>query len=184
MDPDRRRAARLATFVAVPVALLVGAVSYAVLDARTKPGTPVTSQTLSTGSTSDVPMPAPSLSATPATMCLAFIAQLPDKLNNLPQRRVTAGPEQNIAYGDPAITAACGVAPAVVPTGGEAFSIAQVCWYEESRPDATVWTTLDRQVPVQVTVPASYQQPGQWVTLFSNALVASVPSVPTKYQCG
>lgn len=184
MDPDRRRAARLATIVAVPVALLVGLISYTVLSTHASSQPPVTPQTLSTGSTSDVPMPAPSLSATPATMCLAFVAALPDKLNNLLPRPVSAGREQNAAYGDPPITAACGVAPAVVSSGAEAFTIGQVCWYEETGPATTVWTTLDRAVPVRVTVPDSYTSPGQWVTPFANALVAAVPSVPTKYNCG
>ncbi|HKD96308.1 MAG TPA: DUF3515 family protein [Micromonosporaceae bacterium] len=184
MDTERRRAARLATLIAVPVAVLVGFISYAVLDSRTSAQPPVTSQTLSTGSTSDVPMAAPSLSPGRATMCLAFIAALPTTLNNLAERRVTAGPEQNIAYGDPAITAACGVAPAVVASGAIAYNVGKVCWYEETGPDASVWTTLDREVPVKVTVPNSYASPGQWVTLFANALVASVPSVPTKFQCG
>lgn len=183
-DPDRRRAARLATLVAVPVALLVGLVSFQVLDSRNPDATPVAVQSLSTGSTSTVTMAAPTLSARHATMCLAFIAALPFTLNKLTQRHVSAGQEQNVAYGDPPITAACGVAPAVVPADGEAYTLSQVCWYVQTRADATVWTTLDREVPVAVTVPAGYSSPGQWVTSFSDALVDSVPSVPTKYNCG
>jgi len=184
VDTERRRAAKLATAVAVPVALLVGVVSFAVLKARTSSADqPVTNETLSTTSASTVPMVAPSLTPAHATMCLAFIAALPTTLNNLAQRRVSAGPEQNIAFGDPAITAACGTTePKVAPTD-EVYTLSQVCWYESTGPGGTAWTTLDRAVPVTVTVPDRYTSPGQWVTEFSNALVASVPAVSTPYNC-
>lgn len=184
MDAERRRAARLATAVAVPVALVVGVISFAVLRARTSStDQPVTSQTVSATSTGAVPMAVPSLTPPHATMCLAFIAALPTKLSNLDQRRVSAGPEQNVAFGDPAITAACGTTePKVAPTD-EIYTLSHVCWYETAGAGTTVWTTLDREVPVTVTVPDSYASPGQWVTQFSNALVASVPAVSTPYDC-
>ena len=42
--------------------------------------------------------------------------------------------------------------------------------------DATVLTTVDRETPVRVRVPKAYEQPLQWVTPISDAIVAAVPS--------
>ena len=82
-------------------------------------------------------------------MCLAFIAALPVSLNGLPERHVSAGSEQNAAYGDPAVTAACGVPTSNSVTSG----------------------------PVAVTVPEEYAQPGQWTILFSDPLIQAMPSI-------
>jgi hypothetical protein len=35
---------------------------------------------------------------------------------------------------------------------------------------------VDREVPIQVTVPAGTEQPAQWVIAFSNTIIATVPS--------
>ncbi|MFC7763591.1 DUF3515 family protein [Catellatospora bangladeshensis] len=61
--------------------------------------------------TAPVAVPAPSLNARQTTVCRALLSQLPDRLQDLPRRDVTAGHEQNAAYGDPAVTVACGAAP-------------------------------------------------------------------------
>jgi hypothetical protein len=131
-----------------------------------------------------VVMAARSLSPKDATMCLAIVAALPVKLRNLSQRHVSAGPEQNVAYGDPPLTVACGVPPVTVahPTD-TVYPLSGVCWYATTGKDASVWTTLDRAVPVRVTVPTVYTGPGQWATEFAAALTASIPRIATKYQC-
>ncbi len=55
--------------------------------------------------------------ATPAGLPGGASSQLPDHAARPPRRPVTAGPEQNAAYGEPPITLACGVpAPAMSPT--------------------------------------------------------------------
>ena len=41
-------------------------------------------------------------------------SQLPATVRNLPARKVSAGPEQNAAYGEPPLTVACGVAAAAM----------------------------------------------------------------------
>ena len=177
-DQATRRAAVLAAGIAVPVALLAGVLSYrALVGATAAPAG--TAGPGRTGATAPVPMAAPSLAPARATMCLAFIAKLPVRLRDLPQRKVSAGPEQNAAYGEPPVTVACGAPPASVPPSAYLVGPREVCWYaDQSRPGVTVWTTLDRQVPITVTMPDAYQGQGDWIQEFTAPIIAAVPSLP------
>jgi hypothetical protein len=176
-DPVARGAARLALAVALPCALVAGLIAYLALrhvDAATAPGAGASP---GPQSTSAVAMSAPTLPDQTATICRALLSQLPDQVRGRSRRPVTAGSEQNAAYGDPAITLACGGVPqpSIDPTA-DVYLLSGVCWYAAQGSTGTTWSTLDRQVPVTVTVPSSYDQPGQWVTAFSGPIVTSVPS--------
>jgi hypothetical protein len=183
VDQETRGAARLAAAVALPAALVAGLVAFWALGGfGGGPGHPAAS--LGPRATSAVPMVAPSLAVRPATVCRALLAQLPSALRDRPRRPVTAGSEQNAAYGDPAITLACGTGPgpSVDPTA-DVYPLSGVCWYAVPGRDTTMWSTLDREVTITVTVPNSYSGQGQWVIEFSGPIVASVPSV-TKVPSG
>jgi hypothetical protein len=178
VDRTTRQAALWATAVALPITALV-----AVLAIRAAQPDPVARPTPSATapsprSTTPVEMAAPSLRERAATVCRALLSRLPATVQGMAQRPVTAGPEQNAAYGDPAVTVACGVPAAQVPPTAELFDLDQVCWYQTPGDGATVWTTVDREVPVRVTVPKAYDPPGQKTIAFSDALVATVPSRP------
>ncbi|TDB74242.1 DUF3515 family protein [Micromonospora sp. KC721] len=176
-DPATRRAALLATLVAVPVTVAVAGFTLA----RLAPDTPAAapSPTVTTAraqSGAPVAMAAPALAARPATVCRALMSQLPESVRDLRQRPVTAGPEQNAAYGDPALTVACGGAEPTVPATADVWAVNSVCWYGRQEGGAMVLTTVDRETAVTVTVPAAYEQPLQWVAPISDPIVASVPS--------
>jgi hypothetical protein len=130
--------------------------------------------------TGPVPMPESSLPAHPATVCRALLAALPDTLRDRRRRPVTAGADQNAAYGDPAITVACGTGPlpSVDPVA-TVYPLSGVCWFAVPGPSSTAWTTLDREVTITVTVPNSYPGQGQWVIGFSGPIVATVRAVPS-----
>ncbi|MFD0823131.1 DUF3515 family protein, partial [Micromonospora zhanjiangensis] len=135
-------------------------------------------------STSPVPMAAPPLSDRAATVCRALISRLPATIRDLAQRPVTTGPEQNAAYGDPALTVGCGrPAPAFPPTD-DVWAVNSVCWHPVQQPDAVVLTTVDREIPITVTVPGRYAPPLQWVAPISTAAVESVPSATTPVPSG
>jgi len=195
-DPATRKAALLATAIAVPIAVLVGLLIF-VRVIRTAEPTAAPNPTVTTAAAvpaTPVTMAAPKLSERAAAVCLAVISQLPAKLRDLPARRVTAGPEQNAAYGEPPITVACGVPPPLmcktvtggsgcVPLDATMLVMNRVCWYGQEGPATNVFTTMDREQAVQVTVPSSYQQGGQWANEFSDIVVetdksktAGVPS--------
>jgi Protein of unknown function (DUF3515) len=164
----------IATLWALPFAVLAGAIAWSLLGhaaAQAEAKGPVT-------------MAAPSLAADAKQACLAFIAKLPAKIRTLDQRSVTTGAEQNAAYGSPAITVACG-GPGVgkIDPTSTIYPMSGVCWYAAKTATGSVWTTLDRAYPVQVTVPTKYDSPGTWVTEFRDALVASIPVVKTEYDC-
>jgi hypothetical protein len=200
--PDRatRNAALWATAVAVPIAIVAGLLIFWRIaphaDDSAQPSPSATVQTAVPAT--PVQMAAPKLSAKDAQVCLAVTSQLPTTLRTLPSRKVSAGPEQNAAWGEPAITLACGVTqptmcetatgghPGCVPLTADLLVMNGVCWYGEDGPATKLFTTMDREVPVQVAVPASYDQPGQWANEFSDPVVRTVKSktaaVPT--GCG
>jgi hypothetical protein len=186
--PDRttRTAALWATAVAVPVTVLVGLVIFFQVIHGAEPGARPSpaATTPAAVPTAPVPMAAPKLPARAAEVCLAVTSRLPARVRELPARRVTAGPEQNAAYGEPPITLQCGVIqPALcatltggadcVPLDAELLNMNGVCWYARPTAGATAFTTLDHEIPVRVTVPERYEQPAQWANEFSDIVVAS-----------
>ncbi len=185
-DDVTRRAARLATIITVPVVLVAGVLAFVLLrgvggGGGAEPGRSAAPRVQATG---PVTMPAPRLTARQTTVCRALLSQLPHALRDLPQRPVTAGPEQNAAYGDPAITLACGTTLPSYPPTDTVLGLDGVCWYAAEGAAGSSWTTLDREVPVTVTVPAGYDQPSGWVIQFSTPVAAAIPSAAkVPYGC-
>lgn len=182
-DQVTRSAGKLAALIAVPVAVLAGIGAFLVLNnafqaAVEPPATPPGQATPAPGAapTEPVEMPAPELSERAETVCRALLSQLPATVDELVQRPVTEGAEQNAAYGDPPVTVACGGPPAEYAPTDTVHPFEGVCWHAEERPEATVWTTLDREVPVRVRVPAAYDGPFQQVAPFTAPIVETVPS--------
>ncbi|MGC4896437.1 DUF3515 family protein [Micromonospora sp. DT31] len=175
-DGSTRRAALWATLVAVPVTVAVAAFALAKLAPEAPQAQPDASASPRVQSSAPVQMAAPALDARPTLVCRALMSQLPDSVRDLPQRPVTAGPEQNAAYGDPALTVACGGAPPVVPPTDEVWVVNKVCWHPTEEGDATVLTAVDRETAIRVRVPKTYEAPLQWVTGISDTIVSSVPS--------
>ena len=175
-------AARWATLVAVPLALLAGLGVFAALGGfagdRSDDQAGASPSPAPPAATSPVPVDAPALAGRAQTVCRALLSRLPEALRDRARRPVTAGPEQNAAYGEPPVTVSCGVAPATFPGTDRVFTMDRVCWHAAETTRGTVWTTVDREEPVRVTVPRSYDSPGQWVIEFSAPVIAAVPSVP------
>src|SRR5882724_10525008 len=111
--PDRttRSAALWATAFAVPVAVLAGLLIFwrLVPQGETAATPSPSATTRASAPAAPVQMAAPKLAAHAAQVCLAVTAQLPAEVRNLPARKVSAGPEQNAAYGEPPLTLACGI---------------------------------------------------------------------------
>ncbi|MFD2768463.1 DUF3515 family protein [Micromonospora eburnea] len=197
-DRSTRSAALWATLVAVPVTAAVAGFTFAKFSPDEPAATPSASPTaVRPQSTAPVEMPAPALAERPATVCRALMSQLPASVRDLNQRPVTAGAEQNAAYGDPALTVACGGIPPLkvcpapaatstdqptdgcLPATGDVWRVNGVCWHPVEEADGAVLTTVDREVPVRVRLPKAYEQPLQWVAPISDTIVATVPSAKT-----
>jgi hypothetical protein len=184
MDRTTRSAATWATAVALPLTALVAALAFFAVRPDDADGSgrgaadPTPSATAPVPqSTAPVPMPAPALSERGAVVCRALLSQLPRTLRELAQRPVTAGPEQNAAYGDPAVTVACGVPAASFPPTDDVWVFGRVCWHTVSTADATVLTSVDREMPVEVTVPRAYDSAAQWTVPLAESIIATVPSL-------
>ena len=178
-DEVTRSAAKLATLVAVPLALVVGLLAFLVLpgllggadepqdaaDSSPAPAatTPVTTQERE-------------LTGREETVCRALLAQLPQQVRDLPQRPVTEGPEQNAAFGDPPIVVECGGPPVEFEPTDHVWPLDGVCYHATEQEGSSVWATVDREVPVRIAVPDAYDGPGQWVAEFSGTIVETVLS--------
>jgi hypothetical protein len=177
-DPVRRGAARTATFVAVPVAVAVLGISALAFGG-------FGADEPASQATGPVTMALRELPPDTAAQCQLLISELPTSVAGHAQRPVTAGVEQNAAYGDPPITLECGTAmPTLVPTD-EVFNLVATdadgktygaCWQPVAGDDRTVWTTVDRTVPVTVTVPGPRDGSAQSVLPFSPAIATSIPA--------
>ena len=126
-DPTTRSAALWATVVALPVTVLAGLLIFSSVSGRSAAAprsAPAKSTAASTAPatiaavpSAPVPLAAPRLAARAAAVCPAVLDRMPVTVRDLPRRAVTAGPRQNAAYGEPAITLQCGVAqPAMCPS--------------------------------------------------------------------
>lgn len=178
-DSASRNAARTATLVAVPIALLVGVLVFWQLGGFGGAAGPKPTRSATPAATGPVTMSAPDLTGGAILTCRAFVAALPDAVRKLPRRPVSIGVEQNAAYGDPPVTVSCGVPPVTVPPTAEVYALSGVCWYARKVTGGTTWTTVDRTVPVMVTVPTKYSGPGQWAAEFNDTIISSVPSSKT-----
>jgi hypothetical protein len=195
-DRTTRNAALWAAAFAVPIALVAGLLIFwriAPHDTDAQPAP--TSTAPQVVPSTPVAMTAPRLDARTSQVCLAVTSQLPSAVRDLPARKVSDGPEQNAAWGEPPITVACGVTQPTlceradgghagcVPLDATMLKMNGVCWWGQDGPASDLFTTMDREVAVRVTVPSSYQQTAQWANEFSDAVVKTIKSrssgVPT-----
>jgi hypothetical protein len=174
-DQSRPSAARIATYVAVPIALavlLISALMFGGFGTQDSPGP-------GSVATGPVSMAAPTLPPEYVPVCQQIVAKLPTTAAGHARRPVTDGPEQNAAYGDPPITVACGTAAPTFPPTDEVYLLSGVCWHAVRSGDITAWTTVDRVVPVTVAVPGDADGSAQSVVPFSEAVGTNDPRLPT-----
>ena len=104
----------------------------------------------------------PSPSAATERACIAVFAKLPVQLGTLAPRKTDTDSSFVVAWGDPAIVLRCGVAkPAVLgsPQAAQLLDVNSVIWQPDPQKTQTVYTTVDRAVYIEVTVPAGADQP-------------------------
>lgn len=110
---------------------------------------------------------APPSNPTTVGPCTKVLAALPESLAGLPGRVVRPKPDSVfvVAWGEPAVVLKCGMPRPTALTPGSSAQLFSangangVFWLPVRGSTDTVWTTVDRAVYVQVTVPNSYKQP-------------------------
>ena len=97
----------------------------------------------------------PPVTAEAEQFCPGLMGRLPLELTGELSRRVQSDSPFAYAWGEPAVVLVCGVdRPAGFTVGVGLIQIEGVQWYvDQTDPDATVWTTVDRPVHVQVSLP-------------------------------
>lgn len=179
-DPVRRSAARVATLVAVPIFVVIAVGSLWLHGGFSGPPRPAASASPGPVATALVPLPVPTLPEASVGVCREVIAHLPTTVLGQARRLVT-GPEQNAAYGQPPVVVACGVPALTVAPTESLVQISGVCWLSRADgTDATAWTTVDRVVPVRVTVPGAADGSAQVAAAFTTAIRDNDP-VPADF---
>lgn len=162
----------VATAVAVPVAAVAGVVVFDLIE-------PAAEDSRFDEDLSAVSVDVPQLSDEDAVLCLAMTAKAPESAAGLQARSVEGGEHASefaLAYGDPAVVATCGAEAVEVEDTAVVYVLDGVCWFtDEADGEGTEWTTVDRQVPVGVTVPAAYEQPVDVLNELSGAIGEAVP---------
>jgi hypothetical protein len=122
-----------------------------------------------------LPVEVPPATAEADASCPALMGTLPLELAGEPSRRVDSDTPYAYAWGDPATVLICGVErPPGFVIGTSAIQINGVQWYvDTSDPDATVWTTVDRPVYVQITLPPEVDSAP--VTALTPQIAAALP---------
>jgi hypothetical protein len=141
-------------------------------DAGSGPG--ASGRASATGPLPAVTVPAPP-SPDPATQaaCVKVFAELPVQLGNLAPRKTDTNSSFVAAWGDPAVVVRCGVArPAAfgTPQAAQLLDVDSVIWQPDPQQRQTVYTTVDRSVYIEVTVPADADQPLPLLTAAVQAL--------------
>jgi len=110
--------------------------------------------------------------------CPVLMGQLPLELAGETSRMVDSDTLFAYAWGDPAVVLVCGVAPPAgyVVGGPQTLIVSGVEWFVDvSDPAVYVWTTVDRNVPVQVQVPSSSDSAAP--TALSPIIATAIPYV-------
>ena len=176
---DRRRAARLATFVAVPVTIVAAIGAFALVNSTHQPADSDADHS-GKGSGKTVSIDAPVLADADFKACRALVTKVPQKLTGLDRRLVDgkhSAAEVAAAWGDPAVRMRCGVEEVTVPKSGEVYRLGAVCWYADANKHRTIWTTVDREQPVELTVPATHKQPGQLAQALSKPVAKKIEPI-------
>jgi hypothetical protein len=115
--------------------------------------------------------------------CVKVFAQLPVQLSGLSPRKTDTDSSFVAAWGNPAIVLRCGVSkPAILntPSAAQLTDVSGVIWQPDLQKTQAVYTTVDRPVYVEVTVPAEQNQP---LSALAGALKA-LPQVCTALDAG
>jgi hypothetical protein len=172
-----RRIALIATAVLVPViaALVVLANVLGGSDVDDDPADVDAGAPTQRADLPVLPVEVPPVTPEADASCPALMGTLPLELTGELSRRVDSASLFAYAWGEPPIVLLCGVdRPAGFVVGVSAIQIEGVQWYVDTTdPETTVWTTIDRPVYVQISLPATVDSAP--VTSLSPEIAAALP---------
>ena len=97
---------------------------------------------------------------------------LPEKVLDAERRKTEPVSPLTAAYGDPPIEVTCGVAPpaGMAEAQSQCFEVNGVGWFAKEVENGFIFTTIGRQVYVEVAVPAKYAPEANALTDVSDAV--------------
>jgi hypothetical protein len=115
-----------------------------------------------------VPSPAPQV----VEACEKLVHALPDKVLDLDQRRTVPDSLITAAWGDPPIELTCGVAPPaeLATAQSQCFEVNGVGWFAQPAENGVVFTTIGRELYVELAVPDDYAPEANALTDVSAAV--------------
>jgi hypothetical protein len=134
--------------------------------------------------TTSGPLPGVTVAAPPApdkatqAACVKVFAKLPVQLGGLAPRRTETDSSFVAAWGNPAIVLRCGVSkPATFgsPAAAALVDVNGVLWQPDPQQKQTVYTSVDRSVYIEISVPANQDQPLPLIA----AAVTALPQICT-----
>jgi hypothetical protein len=118
------------------------------------------------------PVPVPSPAPEVAAACTQLIQAMPAKV--LDQKRRKTSPESPLttAYGDPPIEVTCGVAaPAgMAEAQSQCFQVNGVGWFAKQVQNGYIFTTIGRELYLELAVPSKYSPEANALTDVSDAI--------------
>ncbi|GAA3745322.1 DUF3515 domain-containing protein [Salinactinospora qingdaonensis] len=124
-----------------------------------------------------VQVPSPSPAEGASGLCRSLVQQLPDSL--LGKNRVSVTPDSPLvaAWGSPTIALRCGVPrPDGLAPDSELLAVNDVAWLPEPPEQPTTYTSVGRQVYVELLIPASYEQPAEALVRVSDLIKEHLPA--------
>jgi len=127
------------------------------------------------GCTASLEVSSPALTGRGATICRELAEAAPETVAGLARRDVESDGVA-VGWGSPPVVLRCGVTAAVGlgPTS-RCDEINGVGWYSEDLGDAYRFTTLGREVPVEVTVPGEHAPEADALFDLAEAIKSSNP---------
>lgn len=117
-----------------------------------------------------VPVPSPAPEVTAA--CTQLIQAMPAKVLDQKKRKTSPESPLTTAYGDPAIEVTCGVAaPAgMAEAQSQCFQVNGVGWFAKQVQNGFIFTTIGRELYLELAVPSKYAPEANALTDVSDAI--------------
>lgn len=126
-----------------------------------------------------VPLPDPLPEGAGAYACANFKSNLPDEVVGQTVTAVDPRSSFTAAWGDPAIVVRCGVpVPAALGPTSQLITVDGVDWLPEQLERGYLFTTVGRELNVEVSVPDEYAPEADALVDISPAVAAAITAAP------
>jgi hypothetical protein len=106
--------------------------------------------------------------------CTTLVKAFPEKILDAEHRDTDPPSPLTAAYGDPPIEVTCGVSPpaGMAEAQSQCFEVNGVGWFAKEAANGVIFTTIGRQLYVELAVPNTYSPEANALTDVSDAVKA------------